>query len=168
MFMQNPYDPSSPFHVFMTLTDVQQRFVAGINAEHRREVARLDAERGNLLTQLRAGLMTESTKTLVLINGGGAVAFGGLLQAIWQMPNTDYLRTSLLHGVGWFATGLLLGAANPVLRYFTSFDPKSLSADKRKSKWWWGQMAAMGASAFCFAVACWVAVNAGLWSVGSV
>jgi hypothetical protein len=62
------------------------------------------------------------------------------------------------------AAGLLFAAANPVLRYFTSFDLRSLLLGQ--SPWWWVQLAAILASSLCFAIACWMAVSAGLWSIG--
>jgi hypothetical protein len=121
-------------------------------------------QRQRMETELRSGMLTEAAKSFGLINGGGAVALGSLLQALWPNPMLTYWKGMLLLGIGWMAAGVVFSAIQPVLRYFTSMDPRSYKF--RGSPWWWWHMAAVVASVLCFVIGCALAVAGGRWSLG--
>jgi polyferredoxin len=124
----------------------------------------VDTDRANTLTEVRAEILNENTRSLVLINGGGAVAVASWLQAVWgETWATSMLRPQII-GTAILLGGVMLAALCPMLRYMSFFHPKTLTP--RKNPWWWTNAIASLLSVAAFAVGmgfvvagAWCAVN---------
>jgi hypothetical protein len=110
-----------------------------------------------IFTEIKNRLLTETARGMALINGGGMVALGGFLQAMWDKPNAEYFKHSVLVGIAWMAAGVVLASAQFFLRY-KAFE----SAAKH---WRWAHQVAVGLSLGCFVIGVWNAVSGGLWSI---
>jgi hypothetical protein len=69
------------------------------------------------MTEIRNRLLSETARGLALINGGGAIALGAFLQAMWDKPNAEYFKHSVLVGIAWMAAGVVCASAQFFLRY---------------------------------------------------
>src|SRR5215470_14208359 len=77
----------------------------------------LRVHREHVMTEIRNRLLSETARGLALINGGGAIALGAFLQAMWDKPNAEYFKHSVLVGIAWMAAGVVLASAQFFLRY---------------------------------------------------
>jgi hypothetical protein len=101
------------------------------------------------ITVSRAEALTEGIKTLLLANGGGAVALLAFLQEIWI--NTPALARPILRGLGGMTAGLVLALLVPVFRYFHSHASRRISVDDRRTLYWYCMFACYLASILFFA-----------------
>jgi hypothetical protein len=107
-------------------------------------------ERANTLTEVRAETLNESTRTLVLLNGGGAVATATWLQAVWgEAWAAEMLRPQVI-GAALLLAGALLAATCPYIRYLSFLHRNTLSP--LRNPWWWCQTIATVLSLAAFGV----------------
>lgn len=100
-------------------------------------------------TQQRDGLVLSAVNSLIIINGGGAVALLAFLQAIWK---DDVLVTPyLLWGMLAFCLGLVFAGLINILRFFASFSVQIGSMDSFE-KYKYGYLAAWLGSLLSFLV----------------
>ena len=112
----------------------------------------------------RAEVLTEGVKGLFIINGGGAVALLGFMQAIWSKEPA--LARLTLIGLGLMSAGVVFAALIQFLRLWHSHevDPNQKSLINRGTKtitWHLRNICIFGSLA-CFACACLVLVVGGL------
>lgn len=124
------------------------------------EREKLKLERTNLLTELRAQVLNEGMKGLLLINGGGAIALATWLQAVWGESWAAPMLSWQLYGIACFAMGIFIGGFVPLARYLGSLH--KYTATPRKNPWWWTHLFATMLSLFCFASASGLVVWGGL------
>lgn len=95
----------------------------------------MDTDRANTLTEVRSEILNESTRSLLLINGGGAIAVATWLQAVWSENWAASMLRPQVVGVAFLLAGVLLAALCPFLRYLSFFHPKT--ATPFKNPIWW-------------------------------
>jgi len=112
----------------------------------------------------RAEVLTEGVKGLFIINGGGAVALLGFMQAIWDKEPA--LTRLTLIGLGFMSTGVVLAALIQFLRLWHSHevDPnqKFFTHRETQTTTWRLRNICIFGSVACFASACLVLVVGGL------
>jgi len=117
----------------------------------------LRVHREYIMTEIRNRLLSETARGLALINGGGAIALGAFLQAMWDKPNAEYFKHSVIVGIAWMAAGVVCALAQFFLRY-KAFDTGTGS-------WRLAHHVAVGLALGCFVIGTWNAVSGGLWSI---
>lgn len=95
----------------------------------------MDTDRANTLTEVRSEILNESTRSLLLVNGGGAVAVATWLQAVWSEPWAASMLRPLVVGVGVLLAGVLFAALCPFVRYLSFLHPKT-ATPFRNPVWW--------------------------------
>ena len=108
----------------------------------------MNTERANVLTEVRSEILNESTRTLVLVNGGGAVAVATWLQAVWVEPWANSMLQPQLVGITILLAGVFFAAICPFVRYAGFFHPKT--ATPFKNPLWWVNAVATGLSSLAF------------------
>lgn len=109
-----------------------------------------DTDRANTLTEVRSEILNESTRSLLLINGGGAVAVATWLQAVWSEPWASSMLRPQVLGVGFLLAGVVLAAVCPALRYLSFFHTNT--AKPLRNPIWWLQTGATALSVVAFIV----------------
>src|SRR5687767_11187083 len=99
------------------------------------------------LIELRAQVLNEGSRGLLLINGIMAIALGILFHAILYLPTAGRFLPFILAGMGCAAIGVLFAALIFIVRYFASFGAEALW----ESKWGIAQLALILLSILCFA-----------------
>lgn len=100
-------------------------------------------------TQQRDGLVLSAVNSLVIINGGGAVALLAFLQAVWR--NEILVTPYLLCGMLAFSVGLVSAGLINILRFFASFAVQRGAKDSFE-KYKYGYLAAWIVSLLSFLV----------------
>jgi hypothetical protein len=95
----------------------------------------MDTDRANTLTEVRSEILNESTRSLLLINGGGAVAVATWLQAVWSETWAASMLQSQVVGIAVLLVGVLFAAACPFVRYLSFLHPKTVTPFKNPI-WW--------------------------------
>jgi hypothetical protein len=108
-------------------------------------------DRDNLMTQLRAEMLLEATKGLVLINGSGAVALATWLQSVWEKPWAVSMLWWRVSAMMVFGIGVGLAGIVPYVRYLASLNPNSTTP--KKNPYWWIHLFVSLISSSCFAIA---------------
>ena len=111
----------------------------------------MNAERANLMTELRAQILNEGMKGLFLINGGGAVALATWLKAVWGQPWAAPMLRYQVYAMLAFAVGIVFGAFVPLARYLGSLHKNTLHP--QKNPFWWAYIILTVSSILSFAVA---------------
>jgi hypothetical protein len=78
----------------------------------------LSDEDNRAYAERRSATADQLVRALLVINGGGAIALLGFLQAIWSKEPA--LAESVVWGIAWLSVGLSLGACANFFRYKTS------------------------------------------------
>jgi hypothetical protein len=110
----------------------------------------MDTDRANTLTEVRSEILNESTRSLLLINGGGAVAVATWLQAVWSESWAVQMLRPQIAGVAVLLAGVLLAAICPFVRYLSFLHPKT--ATPFRNPVWWVNAAATALSLMAFLV----------------
>ena len=118
-------------------------------------------DRANTLTEVRSEVLNESTRSLLLINGGGAVAVATWLQAVWSEPWASSMLQPQVLGIGFLLAGVVFAAVCPFLRYLSFFHRNTTKP--LKNPIWWLQALATALSVAAFIVGM-VSVMKGAWS----
>jgi polyferredoxin len=118
-------------------------------------------DRANTLTEVRSEVLNESTRSLLLINGGGAVAVAAWLQAVWPEPWAASMLLPQVLGIGFLLVGVVFAAVCPFLRYLSFFHRNT--AMPLKNPIWWIQAGATTLSVVAFLVGM-TNVMCGAWS----
>jgi hypothetical protein len=108
-------------------------------------------ERDNLMTQLRAEMLLEGTKGLVLINGSGSVALATWLQAVWEKSWAAPMLWWHVSAMMAFGIGVGFAGIVSFVRYLASLHRNSTTP--KKNPWWWTHLIATLISTLCFTVA---------------
>jgi hypothetical protein len=124
---------------------------------------KLMAERANILTETRAGILNEGSKGLILINGGGAAALAAFLQAIWDKSNIEPMRWWVLFGMCWLLVGTAFSSLIFITRYIGSFHEKTMQPTS--NPWWWLQIILTLASVICFLLGMGFAIAGGFMAL---
>jgi hypothetical protein len=95
----------------------------------------MDTDRANTLTEVRSEILNESTRSLLLINGGGAVAVATWLQAVWSESWAASMLRPQVVGVAVLLAGVLFAALCPFVRYLSFLHSKT--ATPLKNPVWW-------------------------------
>src|ERR1700734_2858496 len=106
------------------------------------------AERANVLTQVRNQIVTEGFKGLILINAGGATALGAFVQAVWDKPTAVTLLPGILRGIAFLLVGTAVAAGGFVARHLSFFHPKT--AQPFKNPWWWIELSVVSTAIALF------------------
>ena len=108
----------------------------------------MNIDRANTLTEVRAEILNESTRTLVLINGGGAVAVATWLQAVWEKTWAHSMLRPQVLGSAILLLGVAFAALCPFIRYVSFFHRNTL--EPFRNPWWWVNAVASALSLFSF------------------
>ena len=103
------------------------------------------------MTQLRAEMLLESTKGLVLINGSGSVALATWLQAVWEKSWAVPMLWWHVSAMMVFGIGVGFAGIVHFVRYLASLHPNATTP--KKNPLWWSHLIASLISILCFAVA---------------
>jgi len=103
------------------------------------------------MTELRAHILNEGMKGLLLMNGGGAVALATWLQAVWGQPWAAPMLRWQVYGMAVFAFGVFFSVIIPLARYLGSLDKNTLAP--LSNMWWWTHVIATVLSILSFAAA---------------
>lgn len=140
-----------------------KRIYITLREEGRRLDKQLAAEAQRARLSDRTQMWISGYRGLMALNGSTAIAFGALLQAIWNEPATGAMRASLLIGIAVTAVGAALAASTFMTLYFGS---KHINNKiPLKNPWWWAQMGFTFLSIACFLSAVFQVVIAGLKTV---
>ncbi len=82
-------------------------------------------------TEQRGEAITESVKSLLLMNGGAAVAMLAFLQAIWA--TNPYLSKFVIGGIALFSIGVLLAGFVQLFRDSASFNSRVRAAGRPRA-----------------------------------
>jgi hypothetical protein len=120
----------------------------------------VNIERANTLSEIRAEILNENSRGLVLINGGGAVSIATWLQAVWDKDWAQVMLQPQLVAICVLLVGVAFAVASPLVRFISFFHPKT--NEPRSNPWWWANIVVRSLSLVAFVVGMGFAV-AGAW-----
>lgn len=110
------------------------------------------------LTQARGETLIESTRSLILINGGGAVAIVAWMQSIWKEPSAISMLRLQAIGVICLSVGAFLAGICPIIRFCSFYVKKK----PLKNPLWWTLVVVTTLSALAFVAGMAIVVK-GVW-----